>query len=130
MDNQVLVDRNIVEGKELIEALDRRDLNIKAAMWFYFEESDEWKLLIATPMIDKKGTKEVYRIIQTVIGEMSESKTSVSFKDVLVLSPKDDPIKLVGNVIRTDTGLSGIRFTKNIINNKLVDDAYIYRLII
>lgn len=130
MDNQVLVDRNIVEGKELIEALDRRDLNIKAAMWFYFEESDEWKLLIATPMVDKKGTKEVYRLIQTVIGEMSESKTSVSFKDVLVLSPKDDPITLVGNVIRTGPGLSGIRFTKNVINNKLIDDAYIYRLII
>ena len=71
MDSQVLVDRNIVEGKELIEALDNRNLNIKAAMWFYFVESDEWKLLIATPMVDEKGTREAYRLIQTAIGEMS-----------------------------------------------------------
>lgn len=130
MDNQVLVDRNIVEGKELIEALDNRDLNIKAAMWFYFAESDEWKLIIATPMVDEKGTKEVYRSIQTVIREMSESKPSVSFKDVFVISPKDDPITLVGKAIRTGPGLSGIRFIKNIIDNKLIDDAYIYRLIL
>jgi len=131
MDSQILVDRNIIEGKELIEALDNKELNIKAAMWFYFAESDEWKLLIATPMVDEKGPKEAYRLIQMVIGEMpATSKTSISFKDVIVLSPRDDPIALVGKMIRTGPGLSGIRFTKNVINNKLIDDAYIYRLYI
>ncbi|HUS76840.1 MAG TPA: hypothetical protein VMY43_12660 [Methanothrix sp.] len=131
MDNQILVEKNIIEGKELIEALDKKMLDIKAAMWFYFAESEAWKLLIATPMVDEKGPKEVYRLIQSVIGEMpATSKTSISFEDVIVLSPKDDPIALVGKMIRTGPGLSGIRFTKNVVNNKLIDDAYIYRLYI
>jgi hypothetical protein len=33
MDNQILVEKNIIEGKELIEALYNKKLDIKAAMW-------------------------------------------------------------------------------------------------
>ncbi len=56
------------------------------------------------------------------------TEVTISLKDIIVLSPKDDPIALVAKMIRTGPGLSGIRFTKNVINNKLIEDAYIYRI--
>ncbi len=131
MDNSILVDKDINEGRKLVQILDAKEFDTKAAMWFYFADSNEWKLLIATPIVDEKGPKQAYEIIQKVIQEMqatSKTEVKISLKDIIVLSPTEDPIPLIAMMIRTGPGLSGIRFTKNIVNNKLIDDVYVYRI--
>jgi hypothetical protein len=48
MDKTTLVNEYIEEGKRIIESLDQKSLDINAAMWFYLEDLDEWRLFIAS----------------------------------------------------------------------------------
>ena len=74
MDQSILVGPEIEAGKKLIEALDASDFRVKAAFWFYREESEEWRLYIATPLVKEQGPREAY---SKVIDSIDLSKISV-----------------------------------------------------
>jgi hypothetical protein len=128
MDKTALVEKDIQEGKGLIEALDKADFQVEAAIWFYLTDSGEWRLLIASPFVEKNGPKKAYSFIQAVLAQLSPP-SGISLKDISVLSPKHHLISLLRIAIRTGPGISGIRFTRNVINNTLIEDAYIYRIV-
>ena len=48
--------------------------------------------------------------------------------DVAVAKPNAPILRLLRLAVRTGPGITGIRFTKNVINGHLIEDAYIYRL--
>lgn len=126
MDKTTLVDENIDEGRRLIEGLDREGFRVDAAMWFYLTDTSEWRLFIASPIVDQEGPKKAYGFIQSVLGKLSPT-SQISLKDISAISPNHNLIRLLKIAIRTGPGISGIRFTKNVINNTLIEDAYIYR---
>lgn len=123
-----LVEKDIDEGKRLIEELDKTDFQVQAALWFYLVDSDEWRLLVASPFVEKEGPRKSYNFIQTVLAKLSPP-SEISVKDISVISPSNDLIKLIRSAIRIGPGISGIRFTRNVINNTLIEDAYIYRIV-
>jgi len=128
MATTVLVERDIQEGKDLIEALDKTEFKVDASLWFYSSDSDEWRLLIASPFVEENGPRESYGFIRSVLTQPSPP-SGISLKNVSVLSPKNQLIKLLRTVISTGPGISNIRFTRNVINNTLIEDAYIYRIL-
>jgi len=128
MDKTSLVEKDIEEAKRLIKALDESQFEVKAALWFYLIDSDEWRLLIASPFVEENGPKRAYNFIQRELARMSPS-SKISLKEISVLSPQDDLINLLRKAIRTGPGISGIRFTRNVIDNRFIEDAYIYRLL-
>jgi hypothetical protein len=128
MDTTALVEKGIPEGKRLIEALDKADFQVQAAIWFYFTDSGEWRLLIASPFVEKNGPMKAYNSVQGVLEKLSPPP-GISLKDISVVSPKHHLITLLRRAIGTGPGISGIRFTRNVINNTLIEDAYIYRIL-
>ena len=128
MDKTVLVEKNIDEGKRLIIGLDNTGFQVDAAMWFYLSDPAEWRLFLASPFVDKEGPKKAYSFIQSVLERLSPP-SEISLKDISVLSPSHHLIHLLRIAIRTGPGISGIRFTQNVINNTLIEDAYIYRIL-
>ena len=127
MDKEILVDRDIEDGKKLIESLDRSLFQLKSALWFYFTESEEWRLLLASPLIDVAGPRSCYNIIQSVIADMPQD-FGISLERISVISPRDRLIQLLSIAIRTGGGLSTIRFTDMTINGVFIKNALIYRL--
>ena len=127
MDKKILVDKDIGEGRSLIEALDRSSFNVVGALWFYYSNLGEWRLLIASPLVDISGQRSCYQAIQSVIADMPQG-FEISLERISVLSPRDRLIQLLRIAIRTGTGLSTIRFTGNTINGVFIEDALIYRL--
>jgi len=123
-----LVKEIIDDGKELIEALDETQFEVKAAMWFYQADSDEWRLLIASPYVEENGPKKAYNLIQKELKKLS-LPSGISLKDISLLSPQHDLIILMKKAIRTGAGISDIRFTRNVIDGRLIEDALIYRMI-
>lgn len=128
MDKKILVKEIIDDGKELIKALDETQFEVKAAMWFYLTDSDEWRLLIASPYVEENGPKKAYHLIQKELKKLS-LPSGISLKDISLLSPQHDLIILMKKAIRTGAGISDIRFTRNVIDNRLIEDALIYRII-
>ena len=139
MDKTELVIELIQAGEKLIIALDKTNFKVTAAMWFYLSETNEWRLIIASPYVDSNGPKKSYEFIQEQLASLSPGSEMsndvatdivryLSLENISVISPKDKLIKLMRPALGTTSGIFHIRFTKNAINNVLIEDAYIYRM--
>jgi hypothetical protein len=128
MAKEFLVDENIDDGANLIYELDQSNVQIDAALWFYFTEAEEWRLIIATPIIDKKGPVSAYKKIIEFIKEKNLF-FHTPIRKLTILSPHDPLIKLLKIVVKTGpSSIARIRFQNNVINNVPIDDALIYRI--
>jgi hypothetical protein len=121
MDKAALADKYIEDGRGLISALEDEKIAIDAAMWFYSAESDDWKLIIATPIVGEIGPRESYRKIQSVLEKMPS--LSISLMDISVLSPSSSLISTIRNAIghSKDIVLKG-----TVLDGLLISNAYIY----
>jgi hypothetical protein len=127
MAKETLVNEYIDEAINLISELDNNNFIIDSALWFYFLDADEWRLLIATPLVDKIGTLETYKkYIEFIKDKTIFIHTPI--RKLTVISPNDPLIRLLKVAIKTGPTISRIRFQNNIINNTQIEDALIYRL--
>jgi hypothetical protein len=126
--NQVVV-ANFDEqaGRRLLQELDKRHFPIDAALWLYRPEEDDWRLMLATPLVDEFGPSEGYRRLQRVVQKVPGTRLSLS--NVELASPEDPFITLLRSAISTGPGIHGVRFSRNSINGVFIEDAYIYRLL-
>lgn len=122
-----MVEKDIADGRLLVEALDRSEFTLSGALWFYFSKDEEWRLLLVSPLVDEIGPRRSYIRIQSVIEGFPPS-FGISITRISVTSPKSKLIQLLKIAIRTGPGISEIRFSRNTINNVFIEDALIYRL--
>ncbi len=118
----------ISAGSELIRRLDEAGFDVSAAFWFYDQESNVWRFIIASPEVRAHGLKTTYKQVQSVVAAMPEQQPRIPLKDISVVDSNDALVSLMRVAIRTGDGISGIRFSRNIVNGVLIEDAYIYRL--
>lgn len=118
----------IKEGEALVQALDSAGVSPDAALWFYFPDISAWKLLLAEVKVGPEGPRESYRTIQRTLNRLRNQLAHLSLQDVALVKPDAPPVKLLAQVITTGSGIGGIRFSRNVINGTLIEDAYIYRL--
>lgn len=129
MDKAVLVERDIDAGAQLVEALDKANVPVFAALWLYSEDANGWRFVIATPLVDEKGPQKVYLQLHKLLDELKVEPADfpISLRNASVVSPNDDLIRLLC-VLNTRKGISRIRFTQNVINGVFIEDALIYRV--
>ncbi len=127
MVEETLVRDWIEAGRVLTENLDQEGFHAVASFWLYESETRQWRLLLASPLVDQEGPTWAYEKIQKLLRSKPELKL-LSLDDISVVSPNYDLVKLLRVAVRTGKGVSGIRFTRNRINDQFVEDAYIYRL--
>lgn len=113
-------------GRDLVDALDKMGLNLNAALWFLFSEEDAWKLILSWPKIESEGPKAAYMKIQKALSNMRGTK--ISLEDVVIEKASSSLLRTLKIAVRTGPGISGIRFSNNVINGQQIEDAYIYRL--
>ncbi len=115
-------------GAELIRRLDDGGMQPDAAFWFYFRDTRAWKLVLAEVKVGKTGPKEIYRNIQRTLNAAGEALQPLELDDIALAKPDAPMVELLRLAIRTGPGIGGVRFTQNVINGTLIEDAYIYRL--
>jgi hypothetical protein len=126
MDTTILVESDIVNGRLLVEALDRLQFECNGALWFQYATKD-WHFLLVSSWVDTKGPKKCYELIQSAINEIEEVHR-IPLERISVLSPNDRLVRILKMAIRTGQGMSQIRFARNTINGVFIEDALIYRL--
>jgi hypothetical protein len=127
LDKTQLVETDIESGRRFAEALVASHVHVQGAMWFYDPKALEWWFLVITPQVDTIGPRAVYSQIQKVLSKL-DPPAGVPFRTISALSPQAPLVKLLRMAIRTSGKVSGIRFTRNAINNVFIEDAYIYLL--
>jgi hypothetical protein len=113
-------------GKELTARLDAAQFELVASFWFFMSEANDWRLMLASPMVDTAGPKAAYSAVQKALDPPLEG---LSLHKISVVSPTLPIVQLLMKTIRTDaTATSSIRLTRNRINDMFIEDAYIYRM--
>ena len=119
-----LVEEFKTAGRELLQKLDLSGLDVRGAFWLYRDESEDWRLVIATPLADRVGSREVYLKMYPLWHEDQK----LDWSQITVLGIKDPLVRLIGNVVNTGPGIGGMVFGRNIIDGTYIEDAYIYRM--
>ena len=68
------------QGWELILALDAEKFPLKAAFWSPVGESDEWRLFIASRLVEEEGPLTVYNLIDSVLPKLTPRAGPSIFK--------------------------------------------------
>lgn len=124
MAQEPLVERRIEDGRRLIEALVASGFDIQAAFWLYLPEGEEWRLMIGTREIERRGRLETYR----AIGAVQESLPALSIESdrVGVLRPDAPIIKGAVALLKKFPNPIVKRLRPGALGDVYVEDAYIY----
>lgn len=127
-----LRDQQVQQGRKLVEAIDTSGvLTVTAALWFYFSDLRSWRLLLDIKESTTLGPLLTYRKVQKVLAGLAKSNGAaepIALEDIVVAKPDEPVLALLRPIIGTGPGFHGIRFTNNVINGQVIEDAYIYRL--
>ena len=124
---QSLTDPMIEAGAKLIERLDATDSDVRSAFWLYSSDTQTWKLVIASPLVDEKGPRDYYkRIIDANMLASTEEQT-LSINDVRVVGTKHHMHQLLASAFGDTPSVFGRRLTGNTINGVFIEDAHLYR---
>jgi hypothetical protein len=123
-----LTSEMIEAGKNLIERLDEEQFNVTSSFWWYTVDVGEWRLVIASPVVDTHGPKAAYEQVLRVLSDMPQVSSLVSLRNIAILSPREHVVRLIGSFTQTPPdNFASIRISRSWINNQKVEDAYIYR---
>jgi hypothetical protein len=96
MDKATLVapDQDRVQrGSELLEAVGKAGFPIHAALWLYSSERyGDWRLVIASPLVDQKGPLAAYRKLNSVLRK-NRPDLVLWLQCIQLVSPKDSLIR-------------------------------------
>lgn len=126
MATAILVDADVDMGREFIRILDEASFPVTGAAWIFFPDVEEWRLVIRTPKAEK-NLQQALLEIAVALDSQGDLRKRLDLSRVKLVPPKDRMLAAMGSVVRAD-GLSTIRFSRNIVNGVLIDDALIYRL--
>lgn len=127
MVGMTLNEEQITAGEELVKQLDATDARVDAALWWYFPDDENWRLLLSLPSLIRQGPQSAYKKVQKALSGLG-GHARISLGEVMIARQNDPLLRLLRTAIRTGPGISRVRFSKNVINGQLIDDALIYRL--
>jgi hypothetical protein len=128
MDKTVLVERDLMEGKRLIEALDQERFPLTAALWLFLPDLGVWRLVLGSPAVDQEGPRHAYTAVQSVLDKL-RPPVSIDLDDISVAA---DQSRLIAD-LRIFSGtdgkpfIGGISLSKAVVGDSYVENAYIYR---
>ena len=123
-----LTEDMIEAGARLTAKLDEVGLSVAAAMWLFMTESNEWRLIFASPELPTAGPHAVYRKIERARQALGEKAAAAPMSAIGLLDPNDQLVQLLRTALKTSGGVSRVRFSKNAINGHFIDDALLYRI--
>ena len=125
--------REMIEsGAELKNLLHRSSLPVSAILWFYRVESERWRLIIASPDVDKDGSMKAYEVIQSVIRESPEELPEITLSDISAIGLENSLVSRLTlakleSIAKTGKG-EGAKISKSGINGHYVESAYVYKI--
>ena len=126
MAKTTLVEFDVEGGERLVQALDATDFPVQVALWLYFTEAEEWRLVLASRVTDKYGPLEAYARIHRTLQRLAG--VDIPLQRVVAVGLNDPLVRDIRALIGSSPGLNGTRITNNVVNGRSIPDAYVYRV--
>jgi hypothetical protein len=129
MGEKALVESQIDEAIRLVQKLDADGDPPSLAAWYFYDDADEWRLLIAGPTFDKLLPKQepvAYRKLVDAMAGLDLSSLSVSdLKVVSSMLPLPQALHLL--VKTGPTQIVRARFSNTTLNRIFIKEIFILR---
>ena len=127
MAKTILVGPDLAWGEEILRALDQAKFPITAALWVLRKErSDDWELIVATPLYDKLGAQPAYlRLIEVL---SANGPVALSDLPIKLESSTRPLIKALRKTFGNTASVKGMRLGLQSIGGTWIDDGYVYRI--
>jgi hypothetical protein len=129
MGEKVLVDSQIADSVELIKHLDSTGSPPSAAFWYYYEDADDWRLVLAGESLDQhlqKNEHVAYKLIAEAIS--TKEIVSISVSDIKLMQRADPLVKTLRFLMNTGpAGIARAHLTNTTINGIFIQEILILR---
>jgi hypothetical protein len=126
MAEAALVEADIEAGRELVRALDDAGFPVTGAAWIHYSDVDEWRLVIRTPKA-AQNLLEALRDVRQVMDARGDLRDRLDLARVKLVPPSDRLLQVMERMVHV-SGVSTIRFSRNVVEGMYIGDAVIYRL--
>jgi hypothetical protein len=119
----------IAAGLELTRRLrDRSDFELDCSLWLYTSESNNWRLVVATPLAEDPGPLYVYRLLQGIIRGEQPTNLELDLATISVLRSNHPFILAVHSLhpFEIHAGAMPKKITSTRIQDVFIEDARIY----
>ena len=113
-------------GEALIQRLDANKKDIAAAIWMYYAEPKDWRLMLTTPIVKTKGPLSAYKMVQSVLHRYPDEFPLLDLQDITVVAP-DDRVLEPFRIALKKSGTPGVRLSRTTLGARYIDDTYVYR---
>jgi len=120
MYTKVLVAKDFEDGRRLLDALPPF-FSVIAAFWLYFEEANEWRLVLVSPVVGEQGRRFAYQVIGKVLSDL---QIAIPLENISVLSKVNLRYKQVLQAFRGAP--SGLTVAPAAASVSTAADAYVY----
>lgn len=126
MDKVALVNFDIENGREVIDALDRDGKRPNVALWAKLPEYEDWRLVIASEQLTQTGSLDAYRQIN---GAMQKAGIPARKRPKVFLRPMDKPfIRALRGIFAPASDTFGMRLGGQTFGDQYIEDAFVYRI--
>ena len=121
MASAALVDDDIERGREAFRALAKAGVRPRAAFWRYAPESSDWRFVVALPAVRQQGTRRWYEQVQRILRQQG---VELPVWRITLLGTGDPVARWARQ--RVQGMIGDVRSTGNMVDNTVIEDAYIY----
>lgn len=129
MGEKALVDSQVADGIALIQKLDSEGAAPTLAVWYYYDDAAEWRLLIAGPTFDALLPKQeplAYRKIAEAMAATTLS--SLTLSDVKIVNSQSALPQALRFLIGTDSnGIVRAHFSDTTLNGIFIKEMIVLR---
>lgn len=129
MGEKSLVEGLITDSIQLIKNLDQSESNPSLVVWYFYDDADEWRLLIAGPTFDQLLPKQEALAYQKISEAISSSDLqSLSISLVKVIRSSDALPKALSFLVGTPSdGIIQASFTDTTLNGIFIKEMVLLR---
>jgi hypothetical protein len=129
MGETALVEAKVSDAVQLIHKLDALDKSPTTAAWYFYDDADEWRFLIAGPAFDALLPKQEAVAYRTTIEAMNSlSLSSLGVSDLKLIETKTPLIHSLRQLIGTATNsIVRAHFSNTTLNGIFIKEMIIMR---
>jgi hypothetical protein len=126
VDQAALVGLDVEAGRQILLLLDDAKFKVVAAFWRYSSESEDWRLWIATPLVDLRGKLAAYRRLDQIV--RTQAPHLLLSPLITLVGTKEKVIRGLRRIFGKAASVDGMRLGNNFVDGELIEAAYVYRI--
>lgn len=126
MGQALLVSIDIPLGREVIDAVEAAGFIVDVALWVFFSEYDDWRLVLASRKLNKEDLFQQYMLVNRATDAAGIGIRRVP--EIMILKMTDPFIRELRRLYGKSKDIEGMRIGGYSIGGRGVQDAWVYRI--